>query len=287
MISLMAFLRLSRPHFLMGGALMYAVGVAQGKAIGITTYLLGQAMVTAAQVTAHYVNEYADVEADRLVENRTMFSGGSGVLIEGGLGSSVAMRAAWVSTAVALFTAVAIAHTSPLAAILGLVAVVVSWFYSIPPVRLLGTGFGEAVTSAVVVGVVPLIGIAMTGRGPTTYLWWLIAALLPVHLAMMLIFELPDLETDRRANKRVLAVRVGKDATMVAVSALIVLAFSIVAIGIFTGRLPHGLWWSAGSVGVGGILMVAAASRAKHQLSTVVAVATLAGAAIPGLVGSL
>jgi hypothetical protein len=46
MISLMAFLRLSRPHFLMGGALMYAVGVAQGKAIGIATYLLGQAMVS-------------------------------------------------------------------------------------------------------------------------------------------------------------------------------------------------------------------------------------------------
>ena len=77
MISLMAFLRLSRPHFLMGGVLMYAVGVAQGKAIGIATYLLGQAMVSAAQVTAHYVNEYADVEADRLVKNRTMFSGGS------------------------------------------------------------------------------------------------------------------------------------------------------------------------------------------------------------------
>ncbi|MGB3051201.1 MAG: prenyltransferase [Polyangiales bacterium] len=287
MISLMAFLRLSRPHFLMGGALMYAVGVAQGEAIGIATYLLGQAMVSAAQVTAHYVNEYADVEADRLVKNRTIFSGGSGVLVEGGLGSSVAMRAARVSTAVALFCAVAIARTSPLAAILGLVALVVSWFYSIPPVRLLGTGFGEAVTSAVVVGVVPLIGIAMTGGGPTTYLWWLIAALLPVHFAMMLIFELPDLETDRRANKRVLAVRVGKDATMVAISALIVLAFSIVAIGIFTGRLPHGLWWSAGSIAVGGILMVAAASRAKHQLSTVAAVATLAGAAGPGLVASL
>ena len=283
----MAFLRLSRPHFLMGGALMYAVGVAQGEAIGIATYLLGQAMVSAAQVTAHYVNEYADVEADRLVKNRTIFSGGSGVLVEGGLGSSVAMRAARVSTAVALFCAVAIARTSPLAAILGLVALVVSWFYSIPPVRLLGTGFGEAVTSAVVVGVVPLIGIAMTGGGPTTYLWWLIAALLPVHFAMMLIFELPDLETDRRANKRVLAVRVGKDATMVAISALIVLAFSIVAIGIFTGRLPHGLWWSAGSIAVGGILMVAAASRAKHQLSTVAAVATLAGAAGPGLVASL
>ena len=39
------------------------------------------------------------------------------------------------------------------------------------------------------------VAIAMTGGGPSAYLWWLMAALLPVHLVMMLMFELPDFKT--------------------------------------------------------------------------------------------
>lgn len=95
------FIRLSRPHFLLGGALMFGLGAAIAGRLDVRGYVLGQTMVTAGQVTAHYVNEYADVEADRGVEHRTWFSGGSGVLVEGRLVPAVALRAAIVTSGVA------------------------------------------------------------------------------------------------------------------------------------------------------------------------------------------
>ena len=42
--------------------MLYAVGAASVPQVELGHYLLGQAMVTSAQLTAHYVNEYADVD---------------------------------------------------------------------------------------------------------------------------------------------------------------------------------------------------------------------------------
>jgi 1,4-dihydroxy-2-naphthoate octaprenyltransferase len=82
-----------------------------------------------------------------------------------------------------------------------------------PPLRLLATGFGEALTSITVAGMVPLVGALAMGATPSVSLWRAIAALVMAHMAMMLTFELPDLDTDRSAGKTVLAVRVGRVAT--------------------------------------------------------------------------
>jgi 1,4-dihydroxy-2-naphthoate octaprenyltransferase len=206
---------------------MYGLGVASGVGITLGEYLLGQLMVSSAQVTAHYVNEYADVEADYLVDNRTFFSGGSGVLVEGHVTPQVALKAAWASTAVALGSAVAVWQISPAAALLGCFALIVSWAYSMPPVRLLNTGWGELVTSIVVTVVVPLIGLSVTRSSATSELSWVVAVLLPVHVAMMLVFESPDAITDRRAGKTVLAVRFGEPRTLVLIFALYLLSGSV------------------------------------------------------------
>lgn len=271
----MAFIRLSRPHFLLGGALMYAFGVAAGGPISLGRYLIGQAMITAAQVTAHYVNEYADFEADRLVENRTFFSGGSGVLVAGHLARGVAWAAALTSTASALLLVGVLAFSSPLAASLGVIALAVSWAYSLPPIRLLGTGLGEVATSAVVVGVVPLIGLSVSGGQPITALWLLIAALFGAHMAMMLAFELPDLESDRSADKAVLAVRIGANSTLKIMAGSIGASALVVGIGIGLGALPTFLWWAVASVATGGAIVIATAGTRRYQISTITAVANL------------
>lgn len=208
-----AFIRLSRPLFLLGGVVLLAVGVLDGGAIQVGRWVTAQAMVTLVQLVAHYVNEFADVEADSLIENRTIFSGGSGVLSSGILHPAVAWRAALSTSGLAMVPVVILAFDAPLAALLGVVALVVSWTYSMPPLRLLATGFGELLTSITVAGMVPLVGAFAMGAGPSPSLWWAMAALVPAHMAMMLIFELPDLDTDRSAGKTVLAVRVGRVAT--------------------------------------------------------------------------
>ncbi|MDH3499267.1 MAG: prenyltransferase, partial [Acidimicrobiia bacterium] len=205
MSTLRAFVRLSRPHFLIGGALMFGLGAAVAGEVDTYGYVVGQFMVTAAQLTAHYVNEYADVEADRMVSERTWFSGGSGVLVDGSLARDTALQAAVASSSVAIAAATLLSARSPAASLLGLGALSISWLYSMPPVRLLGTGLGEIATSTVVTVFVPLVGSLAQTSKVASGLWWSAVILFPVHLAMMLAFELPDLDNDRAAGKAVLA----------------------------------------------------------------------------------
>ena len=96
--NLVDFIRLSRPHFLLGGLLLFALGAAIAKYLGeeINTlqYLLGQVFVICIQLMGHYLNEYYDAPLDRLNESRTPLNAGSGALGPNGLPRSVAFYAA-------------------------------------------------------------------------------------------------------------------------------------------------------------------------------------------------
>jgi 1,4-dihydroxy-2-naphthoate octaprenyltransferase len=221
---------LSRPLFLLGGVALLVMGARDAPSIDVARLWIAQAMVSLVQLTAHYVNEYADVEADGLIENRTLFSGGSGVLVEGALSPAVALRAAVITSVAAVAPAIVLASYVPEAAMVGALALAISWAYSMPPFRLLGTGWGEALTSVTSAGMVPIVGVLAMGGTPSAALWWAIAALVPAHVAMMLVFEIPDIETDRRAGKRVLAVRLGRPITETLIVVLYAIAFGVAAL---------------------------------------------------------
>ena len=102
---LIAFIRLARPHFLFGGFLLYALGALiarySGYPINFEKYWVGQLYVSAIQLMTHFLNEYWDVESDRLNKARTPFSGGSGALGPDGLQRETAFTAAVACMAVA------------------------------------------------------------------------------------------------------------------------------------------------------------------------------------------
>ncbi len=272
--SFRAFLRLSRPHFLAGGVLAYALGAATSTNISFDRYLTGQLMVTAAQLTAHFLNEYADRFVDIGITNRTVFSGGSGVLMTGQIDPRMALRAGQVTSVVTVITALAVLTVSPAAAVLGLGALCISWVYSMPPIRLLGTGWGETATTAVVIGAVPLIGSMSQGSSPSSTLWISIAVLFPVHLATMLVFEIPDIESDRAAEKRVLAVRIGRGATEVLIGLALLFGAAVLAAGVLLGGLRQAAVFSFIAV-IPGWLALRAARSERYSVATVSAVATL------------
>jgi len=278
--TLVAFLKLTRPHFLLGGVLLFALGSATAGSIDRGAYVLGQAMVTAAQVTAHYVNEYFDLEADRSVAHRTMFSGGSGILVAGVLAPTVALRAAWVSTSLTMILVAVVAIDAPSAALLGLVALAVSWAYSAPPLRLLGSGAGEVATSLVVTVVVPLIGSSVQHGAASPRLWWSMAILFSLHMSMMLVFELPDLESDAAAGKRVLAVRLGAPRTRRLIAGLTAAASLIAGVGGVVGGLPVRTA-VATLIGLPTAVVVMIANRRENAtVATAAAVFTLATVAL-------
>ena len=60
------------------------MAVAQGFLFAWPSFLLAVSAGVLISISIHYVNEYADVETDRITQ-RTAFSGGSGALPESGL----------------------------------------------------------------------------------------------------------------------------------------------------------------------------------------------------------
>jgi 1,4-dihydroxy-2-naphthoate octaprenyltransferase len=96
-------------------------------------------------VSIHYVNEYADVETDRLTK-RTPFSGGSGALVESDLPRTLALKGAFAF----LITGILIAslgwflHILSLSTLIVLIiATFLGWGYSLPPLALAWRGLGE------------------------------------------------------------------------------------------------------------------------------------------------
>lgn len=209
--TLVAFVKLGRPQFLVGGFINYGLGAAVarlcGHAIDVRHYVLGQAAVTAFQLMTHYANDYFDLDADRANTTPTRFSGGSRVLPGGQLPHAIALVAALVLAALGIAMIAAIGEHVPVLVAMGALA----WAYSAPPLRLCARGLGELDTAIVVTGLVPWLGFAMQapdlhGGGV------LLAAIAPAMLlqfAMLLAIEFPDAAGDAATGKRTLVVRLG------------------------------------------------------------------------------
>src|SRR3954469_8707459 len=171
---LMAFVRLGRPQFLVGGFVLYGLGgalaVAGGAAFDPWRYGWGQLVVTATQLMTHYANDYFDLEADRANKTPTKWSGGSRVLPGGEVHERGALIAAIVLAVIGGVLAVIIAATvgATLGAPVGsralatlAVIFVLAWGYSAPPLRLCARGLGELDTAIVVTVLGPFVGFQM------------------------------------------------------------------------------------------------------------------------------
>ena len=211
---LLAFIKLTRPVFLLGGVLLYGLGIAiafaQGAAINLMQAVTGQLMVTAIQMMAQYANEYFDIDCDRLnARGRTHFSGGSGVLPSGSIKSDVALFAARVCAAVAILLIAFTALTNPRVSAIAALALIGSWFYSAPPLSLMGSGWGELSASLIVGLLVPLTGYALQAQRFDPLILLVCLPLVLIHWAMLVAFELPDCEADQAGGKRTQTVRLG------------------------------------------------------------------------------
>jgi 1,4-dihydroxy-2-naphthoate polyprenyltransferase len=213
-----AFWRLSRPVFLLGGVVLYALGAgiahAQGKSCPLTIYALGQLYVTSLQLMTHYLNEYWDVEGDRLNQSRTGFSGGSGVLASGELSPQTALTAAACSLACSAIFAIGLTVQGRMAHVTGSLMLGIllgAYFYSSPPLRLASTGIGEVLAALIVAAMVPWLGLVLAGGRPSAAFFAAVAPLVFIQFAMLLAFEFPDEPSDRQAGKRTLVVRIGSD----------------------------------------------------------------------------
>jgi len=213
-----AFIKLGRPQFLVGGFVLYGLGAATAAAHGAPVnwrlYLWGQLVITATQLMTHYANDYFDLDADRANATPTRWSGGSRVLPGGALSPSVALAAALVLAVGALGAAVALATLmwgTPLVLPLALLVIGLSWAYSAPPLRLHSRGVGELTTALVVTFLTPLTGYYVQARSLVRALFLAVLPLCGLQFAMLLAIEFPDATGDEAGGKRTLVVRHGPE----------------------------------------------------------------------------
>jgi 1,4-dihydroxy-2-naphthoate octaprenyltransferase len=241
MRSLRQFIQLSRPLFLVGVFVLYALGVGIAHYLGSTidwaVYIQGQIWVTLLQLSTQYLNEYFNAPADLANPNRNFLTGGSGVLGEGKLPRRTPLIAAVTCLAIlASMTVVIISNINlPSEAVLIMVlAFLGAFFYSVPPVRLEASGYGELTTTILVAFMVPAYAyILQTGE-----LHRMVAMsafpLAATHLSMLLAFELPDFATDAKFGKRTIMVRLGWQNGMILHNILILSAFLLISLaGLF------------------------------------------------------
>jgi len=211
---LILFIRLSRPIFLLGGALLYGLGGAiarfLGRPIDLTTYLLGQTTITLVQLMSQYLNEYFNAERDHNNENRSALTGGSGVLGSQGLPRRTALYAAAFSLAlVACLILILILNAEvPFLAWMILILIFLgAFFHNMPPLSLITSGFGEITTSFVVAGLLPAFAYTLQTGEIHRFLIMSSTPLIALHFAMLIVFELPDYASDTKYEKRNLLVR--------------------------------------------------------------------------------
>lgn len=236
------FIRLSRPHFLVGAALLYALGAGiaryLGQPIDWGLYWLGQIWVFLIQLSTHYLSEYFDPAADAENEHRTPFSSSSGSIGKGKLRKEAALYAAVVCLALAAYFSVLIIRESQPNPVITLTLVLVfagTFFYATPPVRLASTGYGELTTSIIFSNLVPAFAFLLQNHELHRLLAMATFPLTALNIAMLLAFELPDYAADLRVLKSTLMIRIGWQRGVIFHNICILVAYLLLGLGALLG----------------------------------------------------
>lgn len=214
----LAWLRILRLQFYPMTWVAYTVGALlatrEGPPFSRPAYWAGYLCVVLAEVLTVLGNEWFDQESDRLNRNAGPFNGGSRVLVEGALPLRSVRRAlvlaagllgvalaglAWILPPAVRFQALAVAAVCTVAV-----------GYTVPPLRLVYRGLGELDVGFTHSFAAILCGAALQSGAWTDRRAWLLG--LPLFLATLAAITLsaiPDLEADRAAGKRTLAVLLG------------------------------------------------------------------------------
>lgn len=165
---------------------------------------------TGKNASGELVDDRSGVDASVAPEDRSPFSGGKRVLVEGLLTRRQTAGVAWVGYGVAIVAGLVLsAYRHPDVLWLGLVGMGLAYYYHANPLRLSYRGLGEA---AVALTYGPLIACGtylVQRREWGDQVWWVSLPLGVLIGAFLWINEFPDARADRGGGKRTLVVQLG------------------------------------------------------------------------------
>lgn len=202
----------------------------------ITIAVLSTACAVLLQIAVNLANDYFDFKNGIDTEERL----GPTRVTQSGLLKPEAVRNAMImflvaAVAVGMFL---IAHGGWIIAVLALFAVLGALGYSGGPYPLASHGLGE-VAAFVFFGLVAVVGAYFLQAGTTSSGAWLLGSAIGFfNAAIMLVNNTRDIQTDTKANKRTLAVRMGESRAKDLYQALVYLPFGLIIGGYLMGALP-------------------------------------------------
>ena len=278
--------RLSCLPLLLIAGVLYLLGAGVARYLGFRIdwglYWLGQAWLILMQFITYALNEYFESPVELRNPNKTLLHGSSGSLNLGLLPRPVAL---WASAAggltLSMLSVLLIQKTtaSVESNLVMLILLLTGLSYSIPPMRLSGSGYGELLSSFLITGLVPVFAFTLQAGSLNRLLPMVTFPLICFFLALLIVVQLPTYATDVKYEKLGLLLRLGWQRGMLLHNLLILGGSLLLGLALIWGMpmqilapivavLPVGLAqiWMMNRIGQGGqpnwnlLLMVASAT---------------------------
>ena len=238
------FLRATRLPFLSATVIPVGLGIAIAGNDGAFSWWLALLTLIGAccvQLGLNVANDVFDTMsgADAANVTPTQFSGGSRVVHYGlmSMRSLVALMIGFYAVAVGIGLFLAVDRGFWALFGIGLAGVLISVFYTAPPLRLVHRGLGEI---CVAIGFGPLMVLGAYYVQAQRFTWEALYASIPVGILIALVLymnEVPDRAGDSAAGKRTLPVRWSKDRVIAGYASAGAAAFALIAVGAVSGLM--------------------------------------------------
>lgn len=223
-----AYVKLGRPKFLLYSLVTYGLGASfyllQSGTVHVGAFLHGLLFGWIGHLMTHYANEYFDFEADSANPNRTGWTGGSGVLVQG----LVSRESSLVAGLLLLFISLGLLVAMPdvTSRLIGLALLALAWFYAAPPLRFNYRGLGELTVAVALIGLGPLLAYLLQGGSSLGLMMLFVAPVFLVQFARMMVMNLADRRGDLAVGKLTLAARLGSRRTPLVFAAVQLMAYA-------------------------------------------------------------
>ncbi len=235
--------QLTRPHTLTAAFAPVFLGTMIALTYGVLHFYLFFAMLTASvliQMATNMFNEYYDfkrgLDTDKSV-------GIGGAIVRNGVKPKTVLNLAFLLYGISVLIGIYICmETSWYLALVGVISMLIGYFYTGGPYPIAYTPFGELVSGVVMGMFLILISFYIqTGTVTTTAVMLSIPSMLLVA-AIMMANNIRDLEGDKKSGRKTLAILAGRpNAIKILMSFFVISYLWIIALVIFTELSPWAL----------------------------------------------
>jgi 1,4-dihydroxy-2-naphthoate octaprenyltransferase len=237
-------LELSRPRFHSVGVLPFILGTTLSWRLGTTihwpVFFLGLLAIILLMLATYWGGEAYDLEEDRIAwsQGRSLFSGGSGVVVHGRVTSKQAQRLSLFALLSACLIGILIQFghkTGPWTLPLGAAGAVAGYYYATPPFRWVKRGVGEVLVGFCYGWLPVAASFYLQTSSLDRLVHWLSLPIGCTIFNVILLNEFPDYPGDCLTGKRNLVVRLGRTFSSHLYGGVLLLAWIFLIVGVLAG----------------------------------------------------